>query len=67
MRAWEGVLAGRPYACALTTVSMTFSPPKYTPYENKKYKIERSRESITKEFHVYKEIKSRRKAIAKGG
>ena len=23
--AWEGVLAGRPYACALTTVSMTFS------------------------------------------
>ena len=24
MRAWEGVLAGRPYACALTTVSMTF-------------------------------------------
>ena len=23
MRAWEGVLAGRPYACALTTVSMT--------------------------------------------
>ena len=35
MRAWEGVLAGRPYACALTTVSMTFSPPKYTPYENK--------------------------------
>ena len=35
MRAWEGVLAGRPYACALTTVSMTFSPPKYTPYEIK--------------------------------
>ena len=35
MRAWEGVLARRPYACALTTVSMTFSPPKYTPYENK--------------------------------
>ena len=34
-RAWEAVLAGRPYACALTTVSMTFSPPKYTPYENK--------------------------------
>ena len=23
MRAWEGVLARRPYACALTTVSMT--------------------------------------------
>ena len=23
MCAWEGVLAGRPYACALTTVSMT--------------------------------------------
>ena len=23
MRAWEGILAGRPYACALTTVSMT--------------------------------------------
>ena len=26
MRAWEGVLAGRPYACALTTVSMTALP-----------------------------------------
>ena len=27
MRAWEGVLAGRPYACALTTVSMTAISP----------------------------------------
>ena len=27
MRAWEGVLAGRPYACALTTVSMTLTIP----------------------------------------
>ena len=26
MCAWEGVLAGRPYACALTTVSMTRMP-----------------------------------------
>ena len=32
MRAWEGVLAGRPYACALTTVSMTPPPPPYWGY-----------------------------------